>query len=148
GGNVHVLVDRVPGSVRLRVVHTGQGIAAAYLPYVFDRFRQADSTSTRSHGGLGIGLTIVRHIIELHGGTVNAESAGEGRGATFTVTVPAAIVPVLQESSALREVTDQALLSAGATPSNGDATTHQAEQNDRGLESGDASVAADSASSA
>ncbi|HXQ55749.1 MAG TPA: ATP-binding protein, partial [Actinomycetes bacterium] len=58
-------------------------------PYVFDRFRQADSTSTRSHGGLGIGLTIVRHIVELHGGTVRADSAGEGRGSTFTVTLPA-----------------------------------------------------------
>src|SRR5207248_8693615 len=101
GGTVAVDSKQIAGNIDIRVVDTGQGIAPAFLPYVFDRFRQADSTSTRSHGGLGIGLTIVRHIIELHGGTVNAESAGEGRGATFTVTVPAAIVPVLQESSAL-----------------------------------------------
>ena len=70
------------------VTDTGRGISPKFLPYVFDRFRQADSTSTRSHGGLGIGLTIVRHIVELHGGSVDAHSAGEGKGATFVVTLP------------------------------------------------------------
>jgi signal transduction histidine kinase len=59
-----------------------------FLPFVFDRFRQADSTSTRVHGGLGLGLAIVRHIVEMHGGTVSAESQGEGSGATFTVALP------------------------------------------------------------
>ena len=91
GGRVEVRLDRVGSTLRLRVTDTGRGINPQFLPYVFDRFRQADSTSTRSHGGLGIGLTIVRHIIELHGGTVHAESPGEGQGSTFTVTLAAAI---------------------------------------------------------
>ena len=67
----------------------GAGIDAAFLPFVFDRFRQADSTSTRVHGGLGLGLAIVRHLVELHGGTVKVASAGKGHGATFTVRLPA-----------------------------------------------------------
>ncbi len=77
-------------TVRFIVRDTGRGIDPKFLPHVFDRFRQADSSSTRSHGGLGIGLTIVRHIVELHGGSVRAESAGEGHGATFSVTLPLA----------------------------------------------------------
>jgi CheY-like chemotaxis protein len=86
-----VRLDRFNGEkLRLRVTDTGRGISPNFLPYVFDRFRQADASSTRSHGGLGIGLTIVRHIVELHGGTVHAESAGEGQGSTFVVTLPAA----------------------------------------------------------
>ncbi|HSV15435.1 MAG TPA: ATP-binding protein, partial [Tepidisphaeraceae bacterium] len=94
GGRVTVALQRTgdPGAERvtLRVTDTGQGIDGKFLPYVFDRFRQADSTSTRAHGGLGIGLTIVRHIVEQHGGTVAADSAGPGRGAVFTVELPAA----------------------------------------------------------
>jgi len=70
---------------------TGQGIAPEFLPHVFDRFRQADGTSTRRHGGLGLGLAIVRHLVELHGGEVSVESAGEGRGATFSVRLPVAV---------------------------------------------------------
>ena len=70
---------------------TGQGIAADVLPHVFERFQQADSTSTRRHTGLGLGLALVRHLVELHGGTVEAASAGEGQGATFTVKLPIAI---------------------------------------------------------
>ena len=91
GGRVGVTID-APDSerLRLRVSDTGQGINQKFLPYVFDRFRQADSTSTRSHGGLGIGLTIVRHIVEAHNGAVAADSLGEGHGATFTVTLPVA----------------------------------------------------------
>ncbi|MEA2736678.1 MAG: hypothetical protein QOE14_3129, partial [Humisphaera sp.] len=88
GGRIEVRLDRAASDLRLRVTDTGRGIPPAFLPYVFDRFRQADSTSTRSHGGLGIGLTIVRHIVELHHGAVHAESAGEGQGATFIVTLP------------------------------------------------------------
>jgi CheY-like chemotaxis protein len=88
-GRIDVKLDRMNGYLRLRVSDSGRGIPAAFLPHVFDRFRQADSTSTRSHGGLGIGLTIVRHIVELHGGTVEAQSAGEARGSTFTVHLPA-----------------------------------------------------------
>ncbi|HZS37031.1 MAG TPA: ATP-binding protein [Polyangia bacterium] len=87
GGRVDVEVERgLHGIIRVR--DTGRGINRAFLPYVFDRFRQADAAITRAHGGLGLGLAIVRHLVELHGGAVLAESAGEGRGATFTVTVP------------------------------------------------------------
>jgi CheY-like chemotaxis protein len=72
------------------VTDTGQGISEHFLPFVFDRFRQADSTSTRQHGGLGLGLAIARHLIEIHGGTVEATSGGEGKGARFTVRLPLA----------------------------------------------------------
>ncbi len=88
GGKINVRLEHTNEMLQLSVTDTGRGINAAFLPYVFDRFRQADSTSTRAHGGLGIGLSIVRHIVELHGGNVRAESAGEGHGATFIVTVP------------------------------------------------------------
>jgi len=90
GGMVHVFVQRVGEQAELAVCDSGQGIAADFLPYVFDRLRQADSSSTRRHGGLGLGLAIVRHLVELHGGTVKAESRGEGKGATFTVMLPIA----------------------------------------------------------
>ena len=89
GGSVRVEVGRKAGQVRVRVSDTGKGINPAFLPHVFDRFRQADSSTTRSHGGLGLGLTIVRHLVEMHGGSVRAESLGEGQGATFTVELPA-----------------------------------------------------------
>ncbi len=88
GGRVEVRLDRINSRIQVRVSDTGQGIAPEFLPYVFDRFRQADSSSTRSHGGLGLGLAIVRHLVELHGGTVRAESQGEGKGATFIVDLP------------------------------------------------------------
>ncbi len=88
GGRVHVRLERVNSHVEIIVSDSGQGIAADVLPFVFERFRQADSTSTRAHGGLGLGLAIVRHLVEMHGGTVEAESAGAGAGATFTVKLP------------------------------------------------------------
>lgn len=87
-GRVDVSLNLDGAQIRLAVHDSGRGIAPEFLPYVFDRFRQADSTSTRAHGGLGIGLTIVRHIVELHGGSVTADSAGDGRGATFIVDLP------------------------------------------------------------
>jgi CheY-like chemotaxis protein len=87
-GTVRVDAAQVGAHVQIRVSDTGLGIDPDFLPFVFDRFRQADSTSTRSHGGLGIGLAIVRHIVELHGGTVSAQSRGEGHGSVFTVTLP------------------------------------------------------------
>ena len=74
----------------MKVADTGIGISKQFLPYVFDRFRQEDSSTTRAHSGLGLGLAIVRHLVELHGGTVAADSAGEGRGSTFTIQLPLA----------------------------------------------------------
>ncbi|QLE50190.1 PAS domain S-box protein [Nostoc sp. C057] len=88
GGTVDVQLERIESSVQIRVSDTGAGIAAEFLPHVFERFRQADSSSTRSHGGLGLGLAIVRHLVELHGGTVSVESLGVGQGATFIVNLP------------------------------------------------------------
>ncbi len=87
-GRITVRLVRINDTVQLTVSDSGAGIDAKFLPFVFDRFRQADSTSTRSHGGLGIGLTIVRYIVELHGGTVHADSPGAGQGSTFSVTLP------------------------------------------------------------
>ena len=88
GGRVTVTGERDGSVILLRVQDTGSGIPVAHLPYIFDRFRQVDSSTTRSHGGLGLGLAIVRHLVEAHGGTVEAHSEGEGRGATFVVTMP------------------------------------------------------------
>ncbi|MEI1375127.1 ATP-binding protein [Nostoc sp. UHCC 0926] len=88
GGRVDVQLERIESYVQIRVSDTGAGIAAEFLPHVFERFRQADSSRTRSHGGLGLGLAIVRHLVELHGGTVSAESLGIGQGATFIVNLP------------------------------------------------------------
>jgi signal transduction histidine kinase len=88
GGRVTVRLETAPGSAAIRVIDTGAGIRPDFLPYVFDRFRQAESTITRSHGGLGLGLSIVRHMVELHGGTVEVESEGDGKGSTFTVRLP------------------------------------------------------------
>jgi len=91
-GHVQVLLKRVNSNVEIIVTDTGQGISAEFIPYVFDRFRQADSSITRSYSGLGIGLAIVRNLVELHGGTVRVSSQGEGKGATFTVKLP--LIPV------------------------------------------------------
>jgi signal transduction histidine kinase/ActR/RegA family two-component response regulator len=88
GGRVQIQLQRVHSHVELVVSDTGQGIQPEFLPYIFDRLRQGDSTSTRGHGGLGLGLALVRHLVELHGGIVFAESPGEGRGATFVVRLP------------------------------------------------------------
>jgi PAS domain S-box-containing protein len=94
GGHVTVRLDRSPQAITLTVTDNGMGIEPAFLPYVFDRFRQADSGTTRAFGGLGLGLAIVRHLAELHGGTVTAHSEGVGRGARFTVTLPAVDAPM------------------------------------------------------
>ena len=88
GGRVEVRLQRADGKAEVTVSDTGQGISAEFLPHVFDRFRQANSTTTRRHGGLGLGLAIVRALVELHGGSVCADSQGEGRGAEFTVKLP------------------------------------------------------------
>jgi CheY-like chemotaxis protein len=87
-----VMLERADSHIEITVADTGIGIPEQVLPYVFDRFRQADSTSTRQFGGLGLGLAIVRHLVEMHGGTVQVESAGEGQGATFTVRLPVLVL--------------------------------------------------------
>jgi PAS domain S-box-containing protein len=88
GGRVQILLERVNSHLEVAVTDTGRGITPDFLPHVFERFRQADSTSTREHGGLGLGLAIVKHLIELHGGTARVKSAGLGQGSTFIVTFP------------------------------------------------------------
>jgi CheY-like chemotaxis protein len=88
GGKISVDVRQDGSHARLTVRDTGQGIHHEFLPRVFDRFRQADSSTTRIFGGLGLGLAVVRHLVELHGGAVSAESEGVGKGATFSVTLP------------------------------------------------------------
>jgi signal transduction histidine kinase/FixJ family two-component response regulator len=90
---------------QLRVMDTGKGISADFLPFVFECFRQADSTSTRSHGGLGLGLAIVRHLVELHGGIIYVDSPGEGQGATFTVKLP--LIAVRKKPNNLEPVDPQ-----------------------------------------
>ncbi len=91
-GRVQVRLERINSHLEITVSDTGAGINAKFLPFVFERFRQADGTTTRQHGGLGLGLAIVRQLVELHGGSVQVESRGEGLGATFTVKLPLLIV--------------------------------------------------------
>ncbi|MDQ3186321.1 MAG: ATP-binding protein [Pseudomonadota bacterium] len=90
GGHIEVIVERVASHIEVTVKDSGLGIKPEFLAYVFDRFRQADSSLTRHHGGLGLGLAIVKQLVGLHGGTVRAESAGEGKGASFIVNLPLA----------------------------------------------------------
>ena len=94
GGRVHVKLAREASDLHIQVSDSGQGIGAELLPHVFDRFRQADSSTRRRYGGLGLGLSIVKHLVELHGGTVQVESGGEGRGTTFSVLLPIRAVRV------------------------------------------------------
>lgn len=96
GGRVQVVLERVNSQIEIKVADNGIGITPEFMPHVFERFQQADSSSTRSHRGLGIGLAIVRSSIELHGGSVRAFSAGEGRGATFTIILPPRLVSDLE----------------------------------------------------
>jgi len=88
GGHVEVGLSDAAGQAQISVIDNGPGIDAQFLPYVFDHFRQQDSTTTRRHGGLGLGLAIVRHVVELHGGSVRADNIGPGRGAMFLVCLP------------------------------------------------------------
>src|SRR5262249_39230007 len=88
GGNVRVKLEYAAYEARLTVSDTGRGISSQFLPYVFDRFRQAETMTNRTAGGLGLGLSIARHLVELHGRIIEASSEGEGFGATFTVTFP------------------------------------------------------------
>jgi CheY-like chemotaxis protein len=98
GGRVQLVLERVNSHIEIHVADTGIGIKPEFLPYVFERFRQADSSITRSSGGLGLGLAIVKNLVELHGGTVRVKCEGEGQGTTFTVQLPLTVV----RQSALR----------------------------------------------
>jgi signal transduction histidine kinase len=95
-GTVRIAVTREEATITIHVSDTGMGIDQEFLPHVFDRFRQQDSASTRAHGGLGLGLSIVGHLVQLHGGTVEASSGGTGQGATFSVCVPLAPIRATQ----------------------------------------------------
>jgi len=106
GGRVEARLIRAGGHVEITVTDTGVGVDSEFLPYVFDRFRQADSTSTRKYGGLGLGLAIVRHVVEMHGGTVAASSPGKGLGATFTVRFPIASQDIVRQPEQRRSAPD------------------------------------------
>ncbi|BAZ30347.1 signal transduction histidine hinase [Cylindrospermum sp. NIES-4074] len=101
GGRIEVTLERIDSQAQIRVSDTGIGIANDFLPHVFERFRQADSTKVRAHNGLGLGLSIVRHLVELHGGTVHAESPGEGLGTTMIVRLP--LCSTIEERSQLSD---------------------------------------------
>jgi len=102
-GQIQIQLQRVRSHAEIVVSDTGQGIAANVLPYVFDRLRQGESGSARGQGGLGIGLALVRHFVELHGGSVYAESAGEGKGATFIVKLPLMLADVREQAVSRRD---------------------------------------------
>jgi signal transduction histidine kinase/CheY-like chemotaxis protein len=116
-GRVQVHLQRTNSHVEIVVSDTGQGISKEQLPHLFERFHQADSTSTRPHTGLGLGLALVRHLVELHGGKVTAQSPGEGQGATFIVELPVAIAHHEKETGARVHPTARGTLLSGAGPS-------------------------------
>jgi PAS domain S-box-containing protein len=122
GGRVQIRVQRVNSSVEISVSDTGKGISAEFLPYVFERFKQSDNSGGRRYGGLGLGMAITRHIVELHGGTIRAESPGEGLGATFTVLLPVSIVhrnnnqPDEQDTGQQQSLVNENGLPASALP--------------------------------
>ena len=93
GGRIDVRIVEADSSVDVIVADTGIGFPSTFKPHMFERFRQAEGGTTRLHGGLGLGLAIARHIVEMHGGTIEAESPGEGKGATFRVRLP--VMPVV-----------------------------------------------------
>jgi CheY-like chemotaxis protein len=103
GGRVQLHLRRVNSHIEIMVSDTGEGIAPDHVAHLFERFRQADTGPTRRHTGLGIGLSLVKHLVELHGGTVSAVSAGLGRGSTFTVQLPVSVVQEQQPSRPRRE---------------------------------------------
>ena len=106
-GSVAIDTKRSDSMAQIIVTDTGEGIRKEFLPYVFDRFQQGDASITRQHGGLGLGLAIARHLVEMHGGTIQVDSEGAGRGATFTVSLPIlAITPLPAETPVLSELTD------------------------------------------
>jgi PAS domain S-box-containing protein len=107
GGQIHVHLQRSEGYAELSVRDNGAGISPDFLPHIFDRFRQADGSNTRRAGGLGLGLAIVRHLVELHGGQITAYSPGQGQGATFTVRLPVVDAPLVDSSDSPELLTEQ-----------------------------------------
>ncbi|BAU15429.1 multi-sensor hybrid histidine kinase [Leptolyngbya sp. NIES-3755] len=118
GGRVQVRLEQINQQIQLQVIDTGKGIDSEFLPYIYDRFRQADGSIQRSFGGLGLGLTIVRHLVEMHGGTIYATSGGIDQGATFTVQLPT------QTTQAATNQSDQSLSCA---PCNGSSSVKAAQ---------------------
>jgi signal transduction histidine kinase/ActR/RegA family two-component response regulator len=116
GGSIEVSVKRAGDDVQIQVCDTGQGIGPDFLPFIFDRFRQADGTTTRLHGGLGLGLAIVRYLVELHGGTINATSEGEGKGATFTVKLPLAPQRKTRQKKGVEDIQTKLPVNTSFTP--------------------------------
>lgn len=118
GGRIQVKVQRVDSHVEIVVSDSGIGISKEFLPYVFDRFRQADASTTRIHGGLGLGLSIVHQLVDLHGGTVSVQSAGEGKGATFTITLPfVGVISNHHESDDAQPASNEEVVSFEGLPS-------------------------------
>jgi len=118
GGRIQVKVQRVDSHVEVVVTDTGVGISKEFLPYVFDRFRQADASTTRIHGGLGLGLSIVHQLVDLHGGTVSVHSEGEGKGATFTISLPfVGVISNQNEAEAVHPTQSDEVLSFEGLPS-------------------------------
>jgi CheY-like chemotaxis protein len=116
-GRVAVVVEMRESLAVLAVSDTGMGIDAEFLPHLFERFRQADSSTTRRHGGLGLGLAVVRHLVELHGGTVHAESAGVERGSTFTVVLPVRAIAPGDGAPSPADESDLATVAEAGVPS-------------------------------
>lgn len=117
GGRIQVKLQRVDSHVEIVVSDSGVGISKEFLPHVFDRFRQADASTTRIHGGLGLGLSIVHQLVDLHGGTVAVQSEGEGKGATFTITLPFVGVISQKEAEAVQPTESEEILSFDGLPS-------------------------------
>ncbi|HEY9801304.1 MAG TPA: PAS domain S-box protein [Leptolyngbyaceae cyanobacterium] len=105
GGRVEISLKTVNSFAQIEVTDTGKGVSSDFLPYVFERFRQADEVTTRKFGGLGLGLAIVRHLVELHGGAVQVTSPGEGLGATFTVNLPLIVTSQVDEDHFVTDIT-------------------------------------------
>lgn len=120
GGWIKASLQRTGNQIEVSVTDSGQGIKPQFLPHVFERFRQADASTTRQHGGLGLGLSIVKHLVELHGGTVHADSAGEGQGATFVIELPVMVTaepPSPREDSRIIHNNTNAPIQAADHPS-------------------------------
>ena len=117
GGRIQVKVQRVESHVEVVVSDSGIGISKEFLPHVFDRFRQADASTTRIHGGLGLGLSIVHQLVDLHGGTVSVKSEGEGKGATFTISLPFVGVVNNEEAETVQPAYSEEIITLDGLPS-------------------------------